>query len=282
MNQKDKQLDIILNAMKTAQKHRDIQSKQTEHRMRLVDTWDIQAGDKVLEIGCGQGDTTAVLAYHVGEQGRVHGVDIAPKTYGSPVTIGQSIEYLQATDIGKRVVVDFETDILKDNVTTQGHYDAVVLSNCSWYFSSHEQLLGVLKKLKQYGDKLCFSEYDMRISDMKQYAHFLAIMIQSQWEVCKESSLSNIRTLTSYADMIRLMELAGWQVQKQSTVHAKDMDDAKWEIAYTLSKASEAVNHEGISQKQKDLLNTQITLLQHQMENGDVEILSSFSIVATS
>lgn len=282
MNQETNQLSTILNAMKTAQLHRDIQSKQTEHRMRLVNTWDIKPGDKVLEIGCGQGDTTAVLAYHVGEQGSVHGVDIAPKTYGSPVTIGESIAYLQATELGKRVSVDFETDILKDDVIAKNNYDTVVLSNCSWYFSSQEQILGVLKKLKQYGNKLCFSEYDMRIADINQYAHFLAIIIQSQWEVCKENSISNIRTLTSFADIERLMKLAGWKIQKHSTVHAKGMDDAKWEIEYTLSAASKAMSHEGISQKQKDLLNTQVSLLEHQLKNGNIETLSSFSIVATS
>jgi protein-L-isoaspartate O-methyltransferase len=54
-----------------------VQLTQTRYRMGLVDGWDIRPGASVLEIGCGQGDMTAVLADAVGEQGRVVGVDSA-------------------------------------------------------------------------------------------------------------------------------------------------------------------------------------------------------------
>ena len=40
-------------------------------------------GSRVLEIGCGQGDTTVVLAELVGEEGKVIGVDPGPLDYGS-------------------------------------------------------------------------------------------------------------------------------------------------------------------------------------------------------
>lgn len=46
-----------------------IQYIQTEHRMKLGLFWGIQEGSRVLEIGCGQGDTTAVLAHLVGSTG---------------------------------------------------------------------------------------------------------------------------------------------------------------------------------------------------------------------
>ncbi|MBW9235691.1 class I SAM-dependent methyltransferase, partial [Leptospira santarosai] len=60
-----------------------IQSIQTQHRLKLAEVWGIKDGKRVLEIGCGQGDTTAVLAYLVGDKGFVHGIDIAPTNYGS-------------------------------------------------------------------------------------------------------------------------------------------------------------------------------------------------------
>lgn len=60
----------------------EIQHSQTLHRLALLQHWNIPAGCKVLELGCGQGDCTTVLANAVGEQGRVVAVDPADLEYG--------------------------------------------------------------------------------------------------------------------------------------------------------------------------------------------------------
>lgn len=54
-----------------------IQHSQTLHRLALLQHWNIPPGSKVLELGCGQGDCTSVLANAVGEQGSVVAVDSA-------------------------------------------------------------------------------------------------------------------------------------------------------------------------------------------------------------
>lgn len=64
------------------QDHFDIQYAQTLHRLQLLQHWDIQSGSKVLELGCGQGDCTTVLARAVGDQGSVVAVDPAELSYG--------------------------------------------------------------------------------------------------------------------------------------------------------------------------------------------------------
>lgn len=56
---------------------------QMEHRVDLVQYWDIQPGSRVLEIGCGQGDTTTVLADAVGEHGHVDAIDPGSPDYGT-------------------------------------------------------------------------------------------------------------------------------------------------------------------------------------------------------
>ncbi|MDT7782809.1 MAG: hypothetical protein QOF58_1228 [Pseudonocardiales bacterium] len=76
----------------------DIQVAQTTYRFDLASTWQIPDGASVLEVGCGQGDMTAVLASHVGPNGRVVGVDVAAPSYGSPVTVGQSAALREAPD----------------------------------------------------------------------------------------------------------------------------------------------------------------------------------------
>ena len=59
-----------------------IQHTQTLHRLELLQHWNVSSGSKVLELGCGQGDCTTVLANAVGEQGAVVAVDPAELTYG--------------------------------------------------------------------------------------------------------------------------------------------------------------------------------------------------------
>jgi len=59
-----------------------IQHAQTLHRIRLLQQWNILTGTKVLELGCGQGDCTTVLACAVGEQGSIVAVDPADLGYG--------------------------------------------------------------------------------------------------------------------------------------------------------------------------------------------------------
>ena len=56
---------------------------QMEHRLELVSYWDIKPGSRVLEIGCGQGDCTIVLADQVGEKGHVDAVDPGAPDYGT-------------------------------------------------------------------------------------------------------------------------------------------------------------------------------------------------------
>ena len=151
-----------------------IQKVQTEHRLKLVEFWNIKAASKVLEIGCGQGDTTAVLAHTVGDTGFVHGIDIASPDYGSPVTVGDSINFLKNSPLGNRIKVDFEMDILTDEVEfPEKSFDYIVLSHCSWYLRSPEEFLEILKKIQKWTNVLCFAEWDTRVQSNEQLPHFL-------------------------------------------------------------------------------------------------------------
>lgn len=59
------------------------QEPQTKHRINVVDAWGLQLdGQRVLEVGCGQGDASVVLSSAVGEEGRVTAWDPASPDYG--------------------------------------------------------------------------------------------------------------------------------------------------------------------------------------------------------
>lgn len=65
----------------------NVQLSQTSHRLLLLQQWNIPAGSKILELGCGQGDCTTVLAHAVGEEGRVVAVDPAELNYGESLLL---------------------------------------------------------------------------------------------------------------------------------------------------------------------------------------------------
>ncbi|WP_252989614.1 class I SAM-dependent methyltransferase, partial [Listeria monocytogenes] len=71
--------------------------------IKQVDFWRVKKGDRLLEVGCGQGDTTAVLANAVGASGFIQGIDIAPRTYGAPFTIGDATDQLQKSKLGAQI-----------------------------------------------------------------------------------------------------------------------------------------------------------------------------------
>jgi protein-L-isoaspartate O-methyltransferase len=65
-----------------------IQQPQTAHRIEIIKSWNIELdGARVLEIGCGQGDASVVLASAVGD-GCVTAWDPASPDYGESEECG--------------------------------------------------------------------------------------------------------------------------------------------------------------------------------------------------
>lgn len=169
--------------MAAAEHSPDVQLSQTRHRAALVAGWRIPPGSTVLELGCGQGDMTAVLAEAVGPEGRVVAVDVAEPSYGAPVTLGESAARLTAGPLGPRIDFRFGTDVLDPSVGfPEGAFDHVVLAHCSWYFASLGQLRDTLVRVRPWARRLWFTEWDMTPASDGQLAHLLAVLIQGQIE----------------------------------------------------------------------------------------------------
>ncbi|MFS8099568.1 hypothetical protein LFM09_20810 [Lentzea alba] len=210
----------------------DIQVTQTAYRLELARTWEIASGASILEIGCGQGDMTAVLATMAG---RVVGTDIAPPGYGAPVTVGQSARHLLDGPLGSRIEMRYETDVLTDDVGTG--YDLVVLAHCSWYFASADLLERTLKKARELGSRLCFAEWDPEPAHPSQIPHLLAVLAQDRMA----ETDGNVRTPITRATLLAELDRAGWEVEQVTDVDTSALQDADWEIAIALEEAPDGL-----------------------------------------
>lgn len=271
-------IEEILTCMPSSNK---IQKVQTQHRLTLAETWEIKKASKILEIGCGQGDTTAVLAYLTGENGLVHGIDIASADYGAPLTLGESVTFLQNSALGSRIKIDFETDILTDpHRFPDNYFDYIVLSHSSWYLRSFEELAKMLKMLRKWGKQLCFAEWDTSINSVEQYPHFLAVLIQAQYEAFKKNSTANVRTLFTPEDIRKLAKDAGWEVIKEQSIHSPDLQDADWEVHMTLADYQEELAAIEMPEKLRYLIESEIHLLKASIEKIKLSPMSTYTFIA--
>ncbi|HEX2915398.1 MAG TPA: class I SAM-dependent methyltransferase [Chloroflexia bacterium] len=265
------EINEILNIMGVSGVERQIQQIQTEERLKLISFWDIPKGAKILEIGCGQGDTTAALAYIVGDNGFVQGIDTAPESYGTPFTLGQARDKLMKSAVASHIKIDFETDFLSDEVSlAMPHFDIVVLSHCAWYFNNENILGSTLGKARQLADRLCLAEWNITPRLPEQVLHCIAVMIQAECECFQENSLSNVRTLFTPFDLLRVAKEAGWTVTKTANVFSPQLQDGAWEVSRTLAEYPNIVNSiEAMPRKLKELLLSRIELLKNSDKDKD-------------
>ena len=260
---------------------RDIQVIQTAFRMRLVDGWKISPGARVLEVGCGQGDMTAVLALAVGPDGHVTAVDSADPGYGAPLTLGEATQRLQKSELGSRMSFHFGRDLSEPSQAFPANaFDYVVFTHCSWYFSSLEHFTRILSVVRPWARQLCYSEWNLEPQDFGQVAHLLSALIQGQIEVFKQGSSANIRTPFSRDMAKRLLCATGWKVESEFLLDAAEMHDANWEIAACLQSAAAEMATLEMPSRLRDLLTSQLDVLRAISVAGPVRPLVSHSILA--
>lgn len=243
--------------------NKEIQQTQTAHRMKLVDFWEIKSGDCVLEVGCGQGDTTAVLASAVGPSGFVQGIDIARRSYGAPFTLGEATDHLKQSPLGNRMDFRLATNILQGDISfNDREFDVAVLSHASWYFASKEELVQMLVLLSKWAKRVCYAEWDPRITDVKQSAHLLAVLTQASYETFKQDTQSNIRTFITPTDLKEIITEHNWKIGAETSIYSEKMQDSRWEIDYTTNFiANELETDLEVPDKFKTFLLSQTTLI---------------------
>ncbi|MGG4155852.1 SAM-dependent methyltransferase [Peribacillus muralis] len=216
----------------------EIQQVQLQHRLELVEAFGIQKGMRVLEIGCGQGDTTVAIADAVGASGCVVAIDIASPDYGAPLTLGQATERIKKSPLGERIDFHFEMDF--DLFESTIPFDVAVLSHCSWYFKQPEDLLNYFKKMRGWAKRICIAEWDLDFTCIAQRSHFCAVSILALYSNFVKNE-GNIQNLFHKTQIHELLQQANFEVVKQGTVDATFLQDGQWERSYANSIRAEFI-----------------------------------------
>jgi len=208
---------------------------QIQHRIDLIQVWDILPGERILEIGCGQGDCTVTLATAVGEEGHVTAIDPAPLDYGRPFTLGQAQAHLSASIVGSRITF-VQAEPIAFLQSSSERYTTAVLAHCIWYFASPATLSNILTALSARVDRICLAEYALTATDPRSFPHVVAALTEAALECRKAVTVSNIRTVLSPAAMHTKALEAGLELIREKTITpVEDMFDAVWEVGAVLS-----------------------------------------------
>ncbi|KAK0126830.1 hypothetical protein ONS95_008409 [Cadophora gregata] len=230
---------------------------QLAHRQELIAYWDIQPGSRVLEIGCGQGDTTVALADAVGESGSVVALDPGSPDYGSPSTLAQAQAHILSTPLGPRITFHFIDPLLYLSTYTGPAYDYIVLSHCIYYFSSPTHLPTLLASLAPHTKTLCLAEWSLHASSLAQIPHVQTALLLSLLETKREiNSNGNIRTVLSPAQIMSAvlstststaasssLPNSSFTLARQATLPSHPgLQDGYWEVSDLLRKREEEIS----------------------------------------
>lgn len=219
------------------------EAAQAAHRINILNSWGpgvINPGSRVLEIGCGQGNCTAVLAEAVGPTGHVDACDPAPPDYGAPFTLAEAQKHLSESEVGSRITWH-RGKPWESAAEPERRWDVVVLSHCVWYFKGRDELLNILAGLRPKvaeGGKVCIAEYALHATEKAAWPHVLAALAQGTLQALRtEESSENIQTPLSPIQIKSISRDQGWHLDSEAMlVPEHGLLDGIWEAGSVASQ----------------------------------------------
>ncbi|KAK3935491.1 hypothetical protein QBC46DRAFT_397392 [Diplogelasinospora grovesii] len=206
------------------------------HRLTIANAWSLKPGSRVLDIGCGQGESCLTLAMELGPEAHITGVDTADLEYGTPFNMRMSHEHVLASPLGKQITfhnVDAATLLQSlEARTDKPPFDAAVLCHSLWYFADQESVIELFKTLSRAGiPRVYVAEYAFSASLPSQEPHVLAaraaalLHAYQQQKARDDGSLdpeggklaSNIRAAPDTKSIVAAAAAAGYAVGRQGT-----------------------------------------------------------------
>jgi ubiquinone/menaquinone biosynthesis C-methylase UbiE len=127
-------------------------SKEQERR-QMVDSLDLKSGNIVLDLGCGPGLWTSLMAEKVHPEGKVVGVDFSPDLINFAK---ERLEKEPFKDIIEFHKSDFYKIPFEDNT-----FDLVFFGNCFAYVTGHDKIIKEMKRVaKKDGGRVVAKDFD--------------------------------------------------------------------------------------------------------------------------
>ena len=262
---------------------------QLRHRMALVEYWAPAPGDRVLEIGCGQGTCTAVLAHAVGDRGKIVAVDIESDTAGAPVSLGDSHRFMKSSEIGGRIEFHTHADLIDPGWSfPDGYFDLAVFAHSSWYMASHRELEALLARVRPWSKRLGYAEWHPRPRNARQVPHLVGVLAQlhvnSHWSRDHGRPLLNVQCMITPDQARSMARDAGWQVTDEwvtdSSVGLEDGRDWEIENAKQLAREMIASRPPSVSADALEAVTAELALLDMLAGEPGAESLPTYVFVA--
>jgi ubiquinone/menaquinone biosynthesis C-methylase UbiE len=130
----------------------DHHKSKEQQRRRMVEDLNLQSGDTVLDLGCGPGLWTSLLAEKVKPDGRIVGLDSDREflRYASKHLVKEQSEGMIELHEG-----DFHSVPFEDN-----SFDMVFFGNCFAYVTDHQTVLDEQKRVTRPGGRIAVKDFE--------------------------------------------------------------------------------------------------------------------------
>jgi len=223
-------IDAIISALNISPDDK-VQPARMLHYLELIRYWGIRPRSRVLVINGKDRDLSAVLAHTVGDQSCVHSIDLC---HGVPDDDAE-----------------FGTDA----------FDYIVLSHCLWYLSGYDELVALLRRVSQWGKRLCIAEWDPRLRDPGQLPHLQAVTIQAVCQSYCQDARLNIRTMIYPQEIDFAVLEGGWSLEHSESLPADKLQDGIREVRTAQELCPRLIGCSSMPENLKRLLFAQLSEL---------------------
>ncbi len=248
-------------------------------RLATIHSWGVQEGNRLLDIGCGQGESSVALAAVVGDSGHITALDTASMDYGHPFTMRAAHEHIQQSVLGPRISfypLDAQTFFAEQRRPTDAALDGAVLCQSLFYFPDEGEVRALFATLRRAGvARIYAAEWSYAASRDAQRAHILATAAQALFYRCKPPQHrpgllreQNVRAGVDQQAILRAARAAGYKVAREMLVTpGDDMREGEFEVGFVLGPVfAQRVAETELSQGQKDEIGAAIDKVKVELE----------------